>query len=235
MNIDLTILETLNNSVADKGFWFHVVSALGNNPLLRGGPVFASLVIVSFSDPSMRVKSRILLGLFGTSLALVLSVWCQSHLHVHLRPVFDESLNIKDVAGFSINRNTWGARRYSMPSDTATAYFAIGTIVFLQRKILGLFCLSWISFTVGICRVALGIHYPSDIVVGFLLGFGFAYFFTNLKMAQPFLAGLMQRYAISNCIYMTFVCLYSAEAYSLFPGLFEIYVSLKQLLGNYVW
>jgi membrane-associated phospholipid phosphatase len=232
MNIDLTVLETLNGFVADKGFWFHVVSALGNNPLLRGAPVLASLVMVSFSEPSTRVKSKILLGLFGTSLALAVSLWCQSHLHVHLRPVFDESLNIKDVGGFGINKTTWSARLYSLPSDTATAYFAIGTIVFLQRKVLGLFCFLWILLTIGICRVALGIHYPSDILVGFFLGFSLAYLFTNLKMAQTFLIRLMQRYDVSNYIYMTLICLFSAEAYSLFPGLQELYVSLKQLLNN---
>src|SRR6202140_4533839 len=120
MNIDLTILETLNSFVADKGFWFHALSALGNNPLLRGAPVFASLVMVSFLEPSTRVKSKVLLGLFGTSLALVVSVWCQSHLHVHLRPVFDDSLNIRDVEGWAISKNTWGDRLYSLPSDTAT-------------------------------------------------------------------------------------------------------------------
>jgi len=235
MNIDLTILETLNSFVADKGFWFHVLSALGNNPLLRGAPVFASLVLVSISEPSTRVKSQILLGLFGTTLALVVSVWCQTHLHLHLRPVFDDRLNIMDVEEWTISKNQWGKRLYSLPSDTATAYFSIGTIVFLQRKVLGLFCFSWIFLTVGIGRVALGIHYPSDILAGFFLGFSLPYFFTNLKMPQTFLIRLMQRYDVNNHIYMTLICLFSAEAYSLFPGLQGVYFSLRQLLNKYVW
>jgi undecaprenyl-diphosphatase len=235
MNIDLTILETLNGLVADKGFLFQALSALGNNPLLRGAPVFACLIMVSFSEPSTRVKSQILLGFFGTSLALVVSVWCQSHLHVHLRPVFDDSLNIQDVEGWAISKDAWSERLYSLPSDTATAYFAIGTIVFLQRKVLGLFCYSWTLLTVGIGRVALGIHYPSDILAGFFLGFSLAYLFTNLKSAETLLTRLMQRYDVNNYIYLTFICLFSAEAYSLFPGLQGIYFSLKQLLNKSVW
>ena len=232
MNIDLAILEALNGFVADKGFWYFVFSALGNNPLLRGAPVFASLAMVSFSEPATRVKSRIILGLFGTLLAVVVSVWCQNHLHVHLRPVFDDSLNIKDVEGWAASKNTWGKRIYSLPSDTATAYFAIATIVYLQRKYLGLFCFSWILLTVGIGRVVLGLHYPSDMLAGFFLGFGLAYLFTNFKMAQDLLTRLMQRYDASNRIYMTFICLFSAEAYSLFPGLEEIYLLLMKLLNN---
>jgi undecaprenyl-diphosphatase len=234
MNIDLAILEKLNGFVADKGFWFLVFSALGNNPLLRGAPVFASLAMVSFSEPSARVKSKILIGLFGTFFAVVVSVWCQRHLHVHLRPVFDDSLNIKDVEGWAIYKSAWDRRLYSLPSDTATAYFAIGTIVYLQRKVLGLFCFSWIFLTVGIGRVALGLHYPSDILVGFFLGFSLVYLFTNLKMAQSFLMRLMQRYDAGNCIYMTLICLFSAEAYSLFPGLEKIYLSLMKLLSDHV-
>ncbi len=232
MNIDLTILNALNSLVASKGFWFRLLDAAGNNPLFRGAPVLAALVLVSFSQPSTRGRSKILLGFLGTSLALVVSVWCQSHLHVHLRPIFDDSLHIKDVEGWAISKNTWGERLYSLPSDTATAYFAIGTIIFLQRKVLGLFCCLWIVLTIGIGRVALGIHYPSDIFAGFLLGSTFAYFFTNLKMAQASLSRLMERYDARNYIYMIFVFLFSAEAYSLFPGLQGMYFSLKQLLDH---
>lgn len=233
MNIDLAILETLNGLVADKGFLFVVFSALGNNPLLRGAPVFASLAMVSFSESAPRVKSQILLGLLGTFLAVVVSVWCQRHLHVHLRPVFDGSLNIKDVEGWANYKNTWGQRLYSLPSDTATAFFAIGAIVYLQRKILGLFCFLWISLTVGLGRVVLGLHYPSDILAGFLLGFSLVYLLTNLTAAQAFLMRLMQRYDAGGCIYMTFICLFSAEAYSLFPGLEAIYHSLLNLLNSH--
>jgi membrane-associated phospholipid phosphatase len=233
MNVDLAILETLNGLVADKGFLFLVFSALGNNPLLRGGPVFASLAMISFSESTPRVKSQILLGLFATFLAVIVSLWCQRHLHVHLRPVFDGSLNIKDVEGWANYKNSWGQRLYSLPSDTATAYFAIGTIVYLQRKILGLFCFFWIFLTVGLGRVVLGFHYPSDIVAGLFLGFSLVLLFTNLKAAQAFLMRAMQRYDARNCIYATFICLFSAEAYSLFPGLREIYLSLIKLLGNH--
>lgn len=234
MNIDLTILEALNGFASDKGFWYFVFSTLGNNPLLRGGPVFACLAVVSLPAPSTRVKSKIILGLFGTFLAVAVSVWCQVHLQVHLRPIFDNSLNIKDVGGWATNRNTWGKRIYSLPSDTATAYFAIASIVYLQRKLLGLFCFSWVFLTVGISRVVLGIHYPSDILAGFFLGVGLVYLFTNLTIAQGLLTRSMQRYDSSNYIYMTFIYLFSAEAYSLFPGLEEIYMWLMKLLKNIV-
>ncbi len=233
MNIDLAILQKLNGFAADRGFWYLVFSALGNNPLLRGAPVFASLAMVSFSEQKPRVKSQILLGLLATFMAVVVSVWCQRHLHIHLRPVFDDSLDIKDVEGWGLSKSSWGHRLYSLPSDTATAFFAIGTIVYMQRKILGLFCFFWIILTVGFGRVVLALHYPSDIFAGFVLGFSLVYLFANRKMAQDCLMRLMERHDTGNRIYMTFICLFSAEAYSLFPGLQEIYLSLLKLVNNH--
>jgi hypothetical protein len=87
--------------------------------------------------------------------------------------------------------------------------------------------------TVGLGRVVLALHYPSDILAGLFLGFSLVYLFTNLKAAQALLMKLMQRYDARNRVYMTFICLFSAEAYSLFPGLQEIYLSLLKLLNNH--
>lgn len=231
MNIDLHILRALNGFASDHAWAFAIFSAFGN-PLLRGAPVFASLAIVSFSDPTPRVKSQILLGLLATFSAVAVSIWCQSHLHVHLRPVFDTALNINDFEKWGAGKDDWGKRVYSFPSDTATAYFAVGTIVFLQRKALGLFCFGWIAVTVGIGRVVLGFHYPTDILAGFLLGFAFVVLSSHLKVAQGFLMRSLHLYDPGSHVYLTLVCLFSAEAYSLFPGSEAIYFALMRLLHS---
>jgi hypothetical protein len=74
MNLDLTLLTSLNALVADKGVWFHVFSGLGNNPFIRGFPVFASLAMVMSASRSSEAKSRIFLGFAGVFVALLLSV-----------------------------------------------------------------------------------------------------------------------------------------------------------------
>lgn len=56
-----------------------------------------------------------------------------------------------------------------MPSDHATAAFAIATAVFLVHRRAGVIAL--VAATVMVFgRVALGVHYPSDVIVGALLG-----------------------------------------------------------------
>lgn len=236
MQLDVQILKSLNGLVATNGLWFHVVSAFGNNPLVRGAPGFICLAIVGLANPSIQIKSRIVLGFVATFLALMISVWCQTHVHLHLRPDFDASLHIHDVLGWSGIKQNWGARLYSMPSDTATAYFAIAAIVYLQDWKLGLLCLVWDVFTVGVCRVALGSHYPSDIVGAFILSFGMVYLLTNSKFDQRIAADVLQKIDPKGHLYNVFFLLFCAEAYTQFAGVEPAYFLLEKLLhGNLSW
>lgn len=63
----------------------------------------------------------------------------------------------------------------SFPSQHATIFSALATIMFIYNKKTGvwfiLFCL-----LIGISRIVAGIHYPSDILTGFFIGFTVTYF-----------------------------------------------------------
>jgi undecaprenyl-diphosphatase len=55
------------------------------------------------------------------------------------------------------------------PSDHATAAFAVAVAIVLRKRGWGIFALV-VAAVVSIGRVALGIHYPSDVAAGMLLG-----------------------------------------------------------------
>jgi undecaprenyl-diphosphatase len=59
----------------------------------------------------------------------------------------------------------------SFPSDHATAAFAIATAIFLRDRRLGAVVLAF-AIVLAAGRVAVGVHYPSDVLVGALLGAG---------------------------------------------------------------
>lgn len=74
------------------------------------------------------------------------------------------------------------SKSYSMPSSHAVNNFAIATYfsVFYPRY-------KWILFTVSslvaISRPYVGVHYPSDIIVGTLIGMIFGFIFVKLTVA----------------------------------------------------
>ncbi|MDE5415687.1 phosphatase PAP2 family protein [Alkalihalobacterium chitinilyticum] len=66
---------------------------------------------------------------------------------------------------------------HSFPSGHTTAIFSIVTPFILYNPMLSLLLLP-IATLVGISRIFLGLHYPSDVVVGALLGFSSAFLTT---------------------------------------------------------
>lgn len=67
----------------------------------------------------------------------------------------------------------------SFPSDHATAAFAIAFAVFFFSRRLGIVFLV-AACAIGVSRVLLGVHYPSDVAAGAVIGFGSALLVTTL-------------------------------------------------------
>jgi undecaprenyl-diphosphatase len=59
------------------------------------------------------------------------------------------------------------------PSDHATGSFAIATAIFLRHRRFGLVALAAAAI-LSVGRVALGVHFPSDVLAGAVLGAGVA-------------------------------------------------------------
>ena len=62
---------------------------------------------------------------------------------------------------------------YSFPSGHASLFFALSMVVFFYNKPLGL-CFFAASILMGIGRVMAGVHYPSDIIGGTIVGMAVA-------------------------------------------------------------
>ncbi|MDO8521184.1 MAG: phosphatase PAP2 family protein [bacterium] len=63
----------------------------------------------------------------------------------------------------------------SFPSSHATVFAALGMAIFWQNKKIGTWFLVGAAL-VGLARIAAGVHYPIDILAGFLLGGALALF-----------------------------------------------------------
>lgn len=64
---------------------------------------------------------------------------------------------------------------YSFPSGHATFFMALAVSIFFFHKKAG-YIFMFFAFLIGIARIATGVHFPVDILGGFILGAVVAYF-----------------------------------------------------------
>jgi membrane-associated phospholipid phosphatase len=229
-NIDLRILLDLNSMVPPNSrgaiFW----DFIGNNPLCRGFPIFFPVVALWFSSDYRRRRSRMLVGLLSTCVAVLLSVWIQHHINVHVRPFLDPTLHLQSTPPAW----TVGLRHLnSFPSDTATLFFALTAVVFLENRMAGCIALLWSLIAACVARVATGWHYPSDVVGGFVLGVGCVFLATRIRPLLAFFERRLEQWQPRIYILHAILFLFLADAYVLFAGL-QSFCNVFVQMGAYL-
>jgi len=63
----------------------------------------------------------------------------------------------------------------SFPSDHTAVAFALAWLIYLWSPKAGIWFLA-LALLIGVARIIVGIHYPTDILAGMLLGIFFAWF-----------------------------------------------------------
>lgn len=150
---DTSILMIFNSSIKCKilDIFMPIVTYVGSAVF---GILFCAISTIYF-------KTRV----FGMEVtgALLISSLVARFIKVHvsrIRPyVTLQNLYIRKI----------GIDNYSFPSGHTTATFSIAVMIALNIPTLGIFSML-IAITVGVSRMYLGVHYPSDVLVGMLLG-----------------------------------------------------------------
>jgi undecaprenyl-diphosphatase len=165
-HFDWPVLLKLNQFVFASAYLNRAISGVSALPLLTGILLIGLLWYFWFSLSSETARVKLLLGLCAAVVAVMISRGLQLILPTHLRPIHSLEHGFHIPPGLDpSDLNGWN----SFPSDHACLYFALVAVIWLQSWKVGLFAV--LPALLGtLPRIFLGIHYPTDVAFGALLG-----------------------------------------------------------------
>ena len=180
---DAGVIHFLNQFAQQSRTFDTAMMALPNNVLINGGVETAMLWAAWVRPSETRERDRAILvaGVVLTVAALVVARVMALLLPFRERPRFTPELAFHLPGGqtdFTLLK--WSA----FPSDHATMYFALATILFLVSRKLGLFAYLHALFIVCLPLIYLGNHFPTDIIAGALIGTGVSCFALNDRIRE---------------------------------------------------
>jgi undecaprenyl-diphosphatase len=170
---DVGILHFLNQ-FAHRSYTFDdAVVLLSANHLIKGGVIMALFWWAWFREDEGRIQKRefLLYGIISCSLALVVARILAHTIPFRERPLRNPALYFQ--MPYEMNDKVlihWS----SFPSDHAALFFTLAASIFLVWRRAGILALCHTFFIICLPRVYLGIHFPTDILAGALIGVAIA-------------------------------------------------------------
>jgi len=170
---DQSIIHFLN-SVAHH-WWFAdaVIVQVANNDFIDGAVLIAMLwwAWVEYGNKYPEKREILAVNLFVTAFAVVVARFLSLSLPYRERPFREPLLNFQ--LPYTSNTSTlihWS----SFPSDHAVLTFCVAAGLWMVSRHLGMLAVGY-GLATNIARIYSGIHYPTDVVVGLILGVGLAF------------------------------------------------------------
>jgi len=164
-----------------------VESAIRHNVL--GGICFAGCIFIFWMQGArpggQRVRQRVLTILFGLLMAIVLSL-PSGELASWLPPSRNPTLAHFYPPYLMENTNS-----NSFPSQSSALYAAVAAGIFSLHKVVGSALWVGVGLIVGLPRLYVGGHYPSDVLVGSILGL--LGYFCARTFLEPSLSPYLER------------------------------------------
>jgi undecaprenyl-diphosphatase len=191
---DSSIINFFNKFSQQSWVFDNISSFLAGNNLVKGGIFTIAIWWLWFktfktNEEKSDVRERIISIILSCLTAVLLARTLALLLPYRERPLHEVALNF--ILPFGMDSSaltTWS----SFPSDHAVLFFALCTgLLFISKKI-GIYAFIYTTIFIALPRVYLGLHYPTDIICGGLLGIAIAWFanqnFVRTKISKPILS-----------------------------------------------
>ena len=171
---DYHLIEFANQFARKSPFFDSLVNLFAANNLLKGGVVATLIWFLWFYYPVSNqpyARQLLLATLVGALMAMFVVRILVHVLPFRTRPINNKELHfIAPITDWRTNELSSFSDINSMPSDTATLVLALTTGILLVSRRIGLLTLAYVIVFVCLPRVYLGIHNPTDLLAGALIG-----------------------------------------------------------------
>jgi undecaprenyl-diphosphatase len=194
------------------------------------GVVFLGLFALNWfrrDGDQIRRRQELILIVPAVAVALLLNRTISTVLPFRVRPMYAIGANAPTYP-WTFDLENWS----SFPSDNATYLFAIAACFFVVSRWAGL---AFGLFGAGVClgRIYFGIHYPSDIMAGVLLGLLTGYVLTRPTIAEAASHPLLFYEKQTPGYFYAVLFMALAEVAGGFPNTRHIGVAIVHLIRGY--
>jgi undecaprenyl-diphosphatase len=169
LQLDTATLLWINQFAQHSHIFDRVVVAMISHELLQGSCFFLFLWWLWFRNPDAPLNDRIdvIRIVIAIVIADLLARVLQLYLPERVRPINDALLAFKPpYTEWPSALEHWS----SFPSDHAIIYYALVTAIWTRHRIAGAFAFVWVTVFCSFARLYTGLHYPSDILGGAIIG-----------------------------------------------------------------
>jgi undecaprenyl-diphosphatase len=192
MNLfDAELMSLINQAAQHSAFFDKTVVFLSNSDLVKGGTIVGAMWAAWFFRGGDQDKNRafLLSAILGCLWALLLARILAYVIPLRIRPLLDPQMHFRPPIGLP-NQSNWTFWS-SFPSDHAALFFALATGVWCVNRKGGGFLFLYILIFICLPRLYVGIHYPTDIIAGAVIGVTCVEIFSSdlgrRLLAQPIL------------------------------------------------